>query len=531
MVNARPRPAAPAPRGRPGARLRAWARRHAVLWAVLGVHVVVWTGLNQMFSPHPDTIDHWVQSRVWSLGYAEHPPMVAWLLALATGVLGSSQAALETIAQGANLLVMAGDYALAAWLFGPLAAAFTVVFLEATVYFTAGSTVFQIDQPLMLFWLAALACLLAYRRTGRGRWLLAMGVCAGLGGLSKYTMVLFYLGLGAWMLLVPGARREWRNPYQYLGGLAALAVVSPVVAWNARHDWVSFRYQLDKATGDTVFGLASLAFVVGAVLLFSAVVVGWGAPALWRRWRQDRLGHPDAAVLAVMGLAPLAFFVLVLLQGSFSDPKWANVGMLALFPLFGREAAARWRAGRRRGVLGVAGAAYGLNVALLGLVVAQALHPFLPLPRDPTDQVVAWERTGRQVHALLREQGIPPPEYVVSMFYPLASQFALHLPGQPLTHSLERPRRNLWSPREALRRDNTVFVCRERCSWLHSAAHEQLGVRLEAVGRVRTRWLGVPRHTVRVFRMAAPAPDGPSGRRSPARPAAVARVPLSPAHP
>ena len=51
--------------------------------------------------------------------------------------------------------------------------------------------------------------------------------------------------------LVPDWRWRWlRSPYPYLAALIAIAVFSPVLIWNAQHDWASFRFQGVRATAN-----------------------------------------------------------------------------------------------------------------------------------------------------------------------------------------------------------------------------------------------------------------------------------------
>jgi 4-amino-4-deoxy-L-arabinose transferase-like glycosyltransferase len=305
-------------------------RRHAALFLVLALHGALGAAVDTVLSPYPDYIDHWMQSRVIEIAYYQHPPMIAWLIRGLTTVFGESEAGLEAGALLTNLGVLAAAYALAYTLYGRLGALFALLMLEATFYFFAGAPMLQQEQPLMLAWLGALACLLAYRRTGQGGWLIAMGVFGGLGALSKYTMVVFYLGVLAWALLVKERRRELLNPWQYAGGLLALAIFSPVLVWNAQRDWVSIRLQLEKGMSrpGVFFGKHLLEFTLGALLLFSAVLTVWGAWRLWRRWRAQGLRDDDFTLVATVGAVAIGFFWLAMIRGSFPDPKWANVGFL-----------------------------------------------------------------------------------------------------------------------------------------------------------------------------------------------------------
>lgn len=493
--------------------LGALVSRHRVLLLVLAAHALFWALADQVISPHPDFIDHWVQSRVFSWGYYEHPPMIAWLIRALSWVYGNSEGGLEAMAITVNLTVILSMYALAVRTFGIRAGIFTLLGLEATVYFMGGTPMLQIEQPLMLSWIGGLAALLEYQRTGKSRWLVVMGVAAGLGALSKYTMVLFYLSGLVYVVLVPARRRDLRNPWLYAAGFISLLIFSPVIVWNAENDWFSFRYQLSKAGGPTeaFFGKHLIEFTVGYVLLFSPVLVLGGIVPVFRRLRKLGLTDHPETLLAVMGLVPTIFFSLAMIRGSFPDPKWANVGFLSFFLLLGPGLERLWEAGMRRRVRWLVGCALGLNLAIIVAVAVQTWHPYFVAPEggDPTEQIVGWEKTGEQVEALLAAQHRQNPKYVISFLYPLASQFALHMPSHPLTHSLKRPQRNLWSPRRDMTLDNTIVVCSGRdCRWVKGLMEREIGWSLAPLGTVETRKWGVLRHKVEVL---VPIPyDGPN---------------------
>jgi 4-amino-4-deoxy-L-arabinose transferase-like glycosyltransferase len=499
-------------------------RRHRVLCLVLALHALAFALLDTVISPHPDYIDHWMQSRVLAFGYYEHPPMIAWVLRALTAVVGDSEPALEGIAIFLNLAILAGMYAIGANVFGVRAAAFGLVAADTTPFFIGGTPLVHIDQPLLLFWLAALWALLRYQRTGRARWLLLTGILAGLGALSKYTMVLFYLGALVFIVAVPGRRRELLNPYVYAAGVLSLLVFSPVLMWNAQHAWVSILFQLRKgAGGAAVFPGKHLAeFTLGYVFLFSPVMVAAGAAWFWRRWRSGgldggkagsgayggslgrvRLRDDASTLLLAMWITPVVFFSLAMIPGSFPDPQYVNEAFLSFFILLGRELEQRW-ADRRKAVLWVYGGSAAITLALLAAFAAQTYHPFLRIgpSADPTRQIVGWDETGRQVSDLLREKGLSQPRYVISFYYPLASQFSLHLPSRPYTYSLQREARNEWADKTRIGPDNGIVVCEgDECAWMRDLMPKRLGHKIAEVGTVQTVLWGTPRRTVSVYRL------------------------------
>jgi hypothetical protein len=292
--------------------------------------------------------------------------------------------------------------------------------------------------------------------------------------------------------------------------MVALLVLAPVLFWNSQHDWVSIRHQLGKAApnGAGFFGLHSLEFTIGYLLIFSLVGILWGLSVMPQAARREGRKDGPFTLILLVSLTPLAFFTVALLHGSFADPKWANVAFLGLYILLGKVAADLWRAGQGRRVVRVLTAAHVLNGALIALVLWHVFRPILPIPadKDPTRQLMGWRETVQDAEALIRSKNLPLPSYVVSAYYPLASEFALHLSNQPLTHSVERPGRNLWSPLDRLNESNTVIVCERSCERHIARIHKRTGLTMEYLGHAGAPAWGVSRHEADLYRVTGRTP-------------------------
>jgi hypothetical protein len=307
------------------------------------------------------------------------------------------------------------------------------------------------------------------------------------------------------ILLVRERRKELLNPYVYASGLISLAVFSPVLIWNAQHDWVSILFQLGKGAGggNIIPGKHLGEFTLGYVMLFSPVMVIAGTVWMLRRWRAEGLRDDASVVLLAMWITPVVFFSLAMIPGSFPDPQYVNEGFLSFFMLLGRELEARWAA-RRRFILKLYLGSAAITVVLAGVIAWHTYSPFLPISPggDFTRQIVSWRQTGQQVTALLEKEKIPLPEYVLSFYYPLGSQFSLHLASRPRTYSFQRERRNLWDDLGQITPANSIVVCeRDECAWLRDLVPKRFGHELERVGAVETVLWGHLRHTVEVYRM------------------------------
>ena len=74
-----------------------------------------------------DELMHWQWARHPALGYPEHPPLIAWLIAVVTAVLGSSQLAVRLTSVVAVTCAFLFAFRLARELFNVRAAFFGVV--------------------------------------------------------------------------------------------------------------------------------------------------------------------------------------------------------------------------------------------------------------------------------------------------------------------------------------------------------------------------------------------------------------------
>jgi 4-amino-4-deoxy-L-arabinose transferase-like glycosyltransferase len=273
--------------------------------------------------------------RVWARalapGYLDHPPMVALWIWAGTALAGDTALGIRllgplSLLAGSMLLVVAGrDLALAsgadpeaarqvgrraAWL------------LNGTLLCNAGAVIMTPDTPLLLFWTASLAAVARALRTGEANWFLAAGLAAGLALDSKYTAFLLAPALLAWLLAVPSCRVFLSRWPLYAGAFLALALFSPVLAWNAAHHWVSFArqggreadFRLTEA-GRHLAELFGSQIGLATPLLFAVFSVG-----LWRCARRGAWRRPASGLVASVTILP----ALVFLQHALGDRVQAN---------------------------------------------------------------------------------------------------------------------------------------------------------------------------------------------------------------
>jgi 4-amino-4-deoxy-L-arabinose transferase-like glycosyltransferase len=387
----------------------------------------------------PDEAYYWSWSRDLALVYPDHPPLVAFAIALGArlvdGELGvrlpailCGAAAVPAIYLAARAVGLERRPAIAAAAIGAL--------LPAPA---AGALITTPDSLLGLAWLlGGLALARLAGGAGPRHWL-ALGAAAGVGLLAKHSAALLPLAAAAACVAVPSLRAALRTRHPWLGlGLCAL-LAAPYAVAELAAGAPSLSLQLDHLGGalspdggGALAILGRLGELLGGQLglltppIAILLALSFGRPAR---------GNGPLRALQVAALLPLAATALAAL-GTHPEQNWAALGHP--FAAVAAVAAAEARFPRRRAAwLAAAG---GTAIAAAIAVHVHALSPFLPLPpeRDPVSRLHGWDGL-RAVDPLVAGKAT-----VVCDNYGLASELAWryrHEPDAPPIASLDRPSR------------------------------------------------------------------------------------------
>ncbi len=381
----------------------------------------------------------------WS--YFDHPPLVALTTGFGPWLTGAVSP--FTIRLG-PLLLYAGTliflYLTSLKLFTQRAALLTLAIATLIPIFQVGFGVLTLpDSPLMFFWSACLywaACeffdqqerdqptdqycsvkknyrlkqvgeeekskSLQYQPTYR---LAIVGGLVGLACLGKYHGFVLGLGLVCFCLLSDRHRRALISPWTALGCGLFVAILSPVLLWNAQHGWISFAYQSSRAASTEEYQLTQVltTWLVGVACLFPSfglpiwwVIVSTSKTAIAKffaaKSMASQLWSKGLLILCVslpliLGLTYVSGYQPVL-------PTWQMPGFWGITLLLGYQAAKwqqcapravwRWLAGSGLTVILI------LLVALVHISAGSLQKPstnawfggFLPIETDPSTQTI-----------------------------------------------------------------------------------------------------------------------------------------------
>lgn len=284
----------------------------------------------------------WSQRLDWS--YYSKGPGIATALWLTTSVFGDNALGIRVLAPLLSLLSSLVIWKLVRSLFDPRTANWTVLLLNLTPIFNAGSLVMTIDPLSIFFWLAAMLCVwrALHRSAKIGLYWPLAGLAIGLGFLCKYTNALQLLSI----VLLLAASRHWRPLLRKPGPYVMLAVfalcTTPVLIWNAGNDWITFTHLRERGSldggGFALRPSEGFAFLAGHLFAYSPFVFAGLAWAVAMGAGQLRKGNGEAFLAAFAVPIVLMYFALSLNRAG--ELNWTAPGFVsaaALLPYYWRR--------------------------------------------------------------------------------------------------------------------------------------------------------------------------------------------------
>lgn len=332
------------------------------------------------WSAHPD------------LGYYSKPPMVAWLLALFTSLVGTSVWGIKLVSLVLHTATGLIVYSLGRRLYSP-----TVGLMSGLVFLTvpimgAMSLYTTTDAPLHFFWALTLRLFVEARDRRTLFWWLATGLAAGLGLMSKYTMGMLAIGVLLYLLFDREHRRLLLTPGLWLGALTAALVWLPNLWWNAQHNFISFRHtaEISQLDGELLHLDKLAEFLLPQLLIFGPVFF---VVLLLLLVRPAQRQGSDDNLLFWVSLTALAIISLQALLAE-ANLNWASpayVGASVLVTAWLLRGGWRWM------LVGLVFNALLLSVAYHYHAIADGVGVELTRKNTPYRKRLGWRELGEQI--------------------------------------------------------------------------------------------------------------------------------------
>ena len=336
-----------------------------------------------------------------ALSYFDHPPLVGWLQGIAL-VFGEQEWQLRLFAllSYAITLILIHRYTLHTY--QNLSTANLVVLLFSSIplmhLLGIGLVPDTLLMPLTiaLFWQAQRTLEKPIWRN----WLL-LGLLLGLGALSKYTTLLFAVGLIA-MLIVSKAW-HWFISVKFWSAVLIAGLLSlPILVWNSQHDWISIHYQLNHGQPNTLWQWSRLAqSQVSQILVYTPLV--WLAAWLFTMSANCAINNSNHRQLLAFTLPALLMFTL----SSGKEPSLPH--WLAFFYLLWLPSLANYLLTKnKRWLMGITfvNIGYGWLITLVALTLMMLPNLGKSFTPNPVADLVGWKEAAMTAQQL--RQGNEP---------------------------------------------------------------------------------------------------------------------------
>ena len=385
--------------GAPAAFLRLPRLRTPVALMLAGVIAItglrlLWLAL-QPADLYPDEAQYWFWAQHPALGYYSKPPLVAWLIALTTSLLGESEFAVRLSAPLLHAGTAVFVYAIGARLYDGRVGMWSALAYASLPGASISGFIISTDAPLLLFWAVALYAFIRAREDGKWSWWLAVGFACGLGLLAKYAMSYWIFSALGYVLVFRAERHHLRPLLTAIG--IALLLYSPNFWWNWSNGFVSYLHVKDNAGLDeplihpnAFLEFFGSQFAVFGPLFFAALIFLAASPRT--------LTEPRARLLASFALPTLAIMLAVGFL-SRANANWAAPAFVSATVLV--VAWALGRGWRKLVIFSIALHLAAVAVLLTGRDTLAAFGVELPAKYDALARLRGWRALGSTVGAAL----------------------------------------------------------------------------------------------------------------------------------
>ncbi|KGK42382.1 hypothetical protein LH51_07630 [Nitrincola sp. A-D6] len=309
------------------------------VWLLLLVNALLWTLLPWLvaYSLPLDVVEGLFWGQEWQWGYYKHPPLPAWLVQISWLALADLGPFL--LSQLTLLVTLLFVWLLGLRLLSREKAALGTLLLLGVYYFTWPTPEYNHNIAQMPFWAAATYFYHCAITDGRYRHWLLLGLCVGLGLLTKYVIVVLLAAMFLHLLTQRETRKQLLHWPLWSGVLLMGAIFLPHLLWLVQHDFLPLAYAEKRsggALGLEAHLLGPLKFLLVQLLDHLPLLLLLAASGFFTRslWCRDQTDSQNKWFLLCLGLGPALLTALGAgltgtgLRDMWGTPMWNLSGLL-----------------------------------------------------------------------------------------------------------------------------------------------------------------------------------------------------------
>lgn len=363
--------------------------------ALLKFLVHVFTGANYGF--FRDELYYIDAGKHLSAGYVEFPSFIALLAAFVHNVFGDILLVYHILPALAGALLVFFTGLIARELGGGRFARGLAALASLTaITFLGVDAIFSMDPFDELWWVLAVYVLIRLIKREQPRYWLLFALIAGLGLLTKITMLMFGFAIVVGLLLTP-QRKYLFTRWIFPATLLAFAFLLPYVLWNALNGWPTLAFWANYADGHAN-PASALGFLYQQIVTMNPLTF-----PLWLAGLYAYFFRRELRAYRVLGWAFLVLYVLFTLSRAklyFLAPAYPMLfaaGALLFERFFQKRRRWFWLK-----------PTYVSALLLLGVALAPAAVPILP--PSQYGQVMAFVRRDAGIQVEDRAVGVLPQQ-------------------------------------------------------------------------------------------------------------------------
>jgi len=418
---------------------------------------------------------YWEWSRRPDLSYYSKGPLIAYLIGLTTSIGGASELGVRFLAPFFLFFSSLIIYRLSIKLYndsriGVLAG----LLLQFIPLFAAYGIIMTIDSPFIFFWILSLYLFFKAVRENKIIWWALLGVSTGLGMLAKYSMAFFYICCAIYLIMEKEKRGLLKDLKTYLPLIISLILFLPVLVWNIKNDFVTFRHtgghlgiyeglklrplSFLEFIGSQFGVITPLLFLTFMIVIFQLIVTfATNMEKKIRTVTSPPIEH--TLFLLSFSLPVLLFFLLKSLQAKV-QANWPLMAYPTMVILSVAWYVNKWQSLKK----------WMRYLFVLSLAFLLFITPFLYFPGvlglparlDPSSRLRGWEELGKRISQITEEMKHKGPFFIVSDKYQVSSEIAFYTKGNPVTYCVNLGRRmnqyDLWPGFHDFVHYNAIFV-------------------------------------------------------------------------